>query len=1029
MPAPTRTRTSAQLRAQLTRTIRSGVVEGVSDDEASQPELPQPILERRALGTEGARFEVRDLLGAGASGQVYAVYDRDLRRTVAVKFMAGAEVPAPDRFADFLDEAQITAALQHPNIPPIHEVDVDARGRLFFMMKRIEGHSLGHELAEAAGGQRSLRIASTNAVVGIAIGAGNALAFAHHHGIAHQDVKPDNLMLGDFGEILLADWGSAVRVGTGRVQLYGTPLYMSPEQARLEPVDLRSDIYGLGATLFHALLLRPPMWAEDEEDFWRRKRAGLLDEPTPAERARVPAALLAIAMRAMQPRAQDRYHTVELMVDDLQRFQGGLAVRAHRETFSARLRRIVRRHGRAIAIGTTVAVVILGLLDVIYGERLKEVATWGHPVLVEDFATEAWRTRWKVQEGAFEVREGWLVSTASLGSRMSLQRQLSGDTAVEFEGEIMPGTAPCDLSLIWQHDPIWAADGSKAPDPVSGLFKLQVGAYNGSFTGILDTHEHILAFNGFRPQVGTRYHLRFEKVGARIAILVDGRELCHYIDPLPFTSGYIALYAWYRGKAFRDVRVYALGIPEKVPATAIGDALLQDRLYEQAAQQYRRVRDGHPGSAIAEEARYKEGLSLLRKGDAAAAAACWAPLAGTAHEELVEIERIDQLGGGGDQQALCAAIRSRYPRASPEGRAYIAMQWARHADALDETAVAASGELFQGLHDDLLASEVGTERAAANLLLRRERFDELLRLYPHQDVPVCEALECLGRYEQILARFPHMVSACEGALFNLGRSREMDASVYNADDLPSSIWDGMIAQGRVDEVLLRAPTYPPALLVAGRFDQALAAARDQATPLMAMTLSGRSAESADAGQQHSVEVLMATGQDQEAYDRYHDDRFVRMWPRHLLGLEAFKRGDLVRAWQLFATGERPLSMEHPMSAWLVPYRDYGFDLHHFLILPFLHELAGEDGAVMRACTDVARTLRWPWQQKPWHRAEWLLGRLTDAQFLAQPHRVFAMADLTLCKAIAAERMHDRQAAIAAWKTWLASSGSGARLTA
>ncbi len=1018
MPDQPRTRTSAQLRAQLTRTIRAGVEPVEAQFDSTPPELTRPSLERRASGLAAPRFEVRELLGAGASGQVYAVYDRDLRRTVAVKFMTGATVPAPDGFADFLDEAQITAALQHPNIPPIHEVDVDARGRLFFMMKRIEGHSLGQELADAASGRRSLRIASTNAVVGIAIGAGNALAFAHHHGIAHQDVKPDNLMLGDFGEILLADWGSAVRVGSGRVQIYGTPLYMSPEQARLEPVDPRSDIYGLGATLFHALLLRPPMWVEDEDEFWRRKRAGVLDPLTPAERARVPAALLAIAMRAMAARAGDRYQTVELMVDDLKRFQGGLAVTAHRESISARLRRIVRRHGRTIGLTASVGAVIMTLLGVIYGERLKEVATWGSPVLVEDFAGDAWRGRWKVQDGAFTTDGGWLVSTASLGSRLCLQRQLTGDTAVEFDAEIKAGTAPCDISLIWQHDPFFAPDGSVPRDPATGFFKLQVGAYNGTYTGILDGTEHILAFNAFRPQVGVRYHLRFEKVGARLAIIVDGRELCHYVDPLPFTSGYVGLYGWYRGKGFRDVRVYALGIPQKVPATAIGDALLQDRLYAQAAQQYRRVREGHPGSALGEEARYKEGLSLLRQGDAAGAEACWAPLAGTAHEELVAIQRIDQLGAAGGHAAMLDAIRALYPRASGEGRAFIAMQWARRADLLDPDGLERFGERYERLHDEVLAREPAADRAAANLLLRRNRFDELLLRYPQQDVPVVNALTCLGRYEEIITRFPHMIPWCEAALFEVGRSAEIDTAPFNGDDLPPPYWDGLIARGHLDEVRARAPRYVGGLLAAGRFDEAIANARIPEEAMMARILSGRATE-VPPDERHHLEVLMATEQDQLAYDLHHDDHAMRMWPRHLMGLEAFKRGDQARAWELFATGDRPVHMEHANQFWLSCFRDYGFDLHHYLVLPFLHELAGEEGALARCCAETAKDVRWAFQQKPWHRAGWMLGTLSDAQFLAQPHCVFAPADLVFCKAIRADLAHDRAEAVTAWKEWLA----------
>ncbi|MBA3935974.1 MAG: serine/threonine protein kinase [Planctomycetes bacterium] len=190
------------------------------------------------------RYEVGQRLGAGATGQVYAVLDRDLQRVIAIKVLAPEPSGADGKeAASFLNEARLTASLQHPNVTPIHEIDVDQQGRLYFSMKRVAGRSLGQEIADSTLAARSARLASPNAIVDIFIAIANALAFAHHAGIVHQDIKPDNIMLGAFGETLLVDWGSAVRLDSGEMRLYGTPLYMSPEQARREGSDQRSDIY------------------------------------------------------------------------------------------------------------------------------------------------------------------------------------------------------------------------------------------------------------------------------------------------------------------------------------------------------------------------------------------------------------------------------------------------------------------------------------------------------------------------------------------------------------------------------------------------------------------------------------------------------------------------------------------------------------------------------------------------------------------------------------------------------------------
>ncbi|MBA2481857.1 MAG: serine/threonine protein kinase [Planctomycetes bacterium] len=211
------------------------------------PELPGEALRHRlvrfgfpGIGPEGRRFAVEHLLGAGATGRVYAVLDRNLDRSIAAKMLNAQPRNADaESISHFIDEARITASLQHPNVLPVYELDVDERGSVFFTTRRIEGRSLGEELNLSTPANRSARIATFNDIVSLFIAVGHALAYAHHRGIIHQDIKPDNIMLGEFGEVLLVDWGSAARLDGSPVRLYGTPLYMRVHESRTGPARIR----------------------------------------------------------------------------------------------------------------------------------------------------------------------------------------------------------------------------------------------------------------------------------------------------------------------------------------------------------------------------------------------------------------------------------------------------------------------------------------------------------------------------------------------------------------------------------------------------------------------------------------------------------------------------------------------------------------------------------------------------------------------------------------------------------------------
>lgn len=226
----------------------------------------------------GTRYELESEIGRGGMGVVYAARDRELDRRVALKVLDLA----------FAGEAQLIARLEHPAVVPVYETGILPDGRAFYAMKLVGGARLDTYLAE---------LPSLAKRLGVIRRIGEALAFAHARGVIHRDLKPQNVMVGDFGEVYAMDWGVEA--------VAGTPGFRAPD-ARL---DQQSDIYSLGALLAFVL-------------------------PTPA-----PPALRAIASKAMSTDPTARYPDAPALLADIERFQDGLAVEAWSEPWWHRLRR------------------------------------------------------------------------------------------------------------------------------------------------------------------------------------------------------------------------------------------------------------------------------------------------------------------------------------------------------------------------------------------------------------------------------------------------------------------------------------------------------------------------------------------------------------------------------------------------------------------------------------------------------------------------------------------------------------------
>ncbi|MFK8002610.1 MAG: serine/threonine-protein kinase [Polyangiales bacterium] len=229
----------------------------------------------RLEAREVPRYQATQVLGRGGMGEVLLAKDDDIGRTVAVKRTL---TNSPELLARFADEIRFMGQLEHPNIAGVYDVDVDSEGRLFFTMRYVAGEALSDIIARLA--QRDPATLARYPLarrIDIFIDIMSALAHAHEAGVMHRDVKPDNVMVGANGDVVLTDWGiardleaefeetadvatasddrsRAANTGVGGV--IGTPLYMSPEQAAGQPVDARADIYSAFALLFELLTLR-----------------------------------------------------------------------------------------------------------------------------------------------------------------------------------------------------------------------------------------------------------------------------------------------------------------------------------------------------------------------------------------------------------------------------------------------------------------------------------------------------------------------------------------------------------------------------------------------------------------------------------------------------------------------------------------------------------------------------------------------------------------------------------------------------
>jgi len=299
------------------------------------------------------KYVISGEVGRGGMGVILNAVDTDIRREVAMKVITGRRGESRDYLERFVGEAQVQGQLEHPNICPVHELGVDRDGRVYFTMKIVKGSSLAEMIKQAreSGGTADSR-RLTNAL-NIFLKICDGMAFAHSRGVIHRDLKPDNIMVGDFGEVYVMDWGLAKIIGreddrmdglvitdrseedgemktmTGSV--VGTPSYMPPEQSKgiVEEMDERSDIYSLGGLLYELLSLERPFTGKTP---WEILEKVTGEPPVPpstqAPEQNISPELDTVVLKCLEKDKEDRYGSIQELKHDVELFLSGRPIEA-----------------------------------------------------------------------------------------------------------------------------------------------------------------------------------------------------------------------------------------------------------------------------------------------------------------------------------------------------------------------------------------------------------------------------------------------------------------------------------------------------------------------------------------------------------------------------------------------------------------------------------------------------------------------------------------------------------------------------
>lgn len=566
-------------------------------------------------------YDILSVLGEGGMGTVYLAHDPVLDRDVALKVLRPDVFSA--EFAERLsEEAIVTGRLAHPGIVPVHQLGYDKTWGPWYTMKLVQGRPLSDILEGLRERKpREEEAWPLTALLGAFARVCEAIAFSHFNDVVHRDLKPGNIMLGEFGEVLVLDWGLARTLGEKRKRgetkqivapaeggltrdgiIVGTPGYMSPEQAAGMGtlVGPPSDVYSLGTILYEILTLQPPVDTSDPDE---ALRATLKGEITPVHKRGpgrfAPRALCQIVEHAMDADPARRYPTARELARAVDEFLAG---------------RVPWR-------------------DVSEGKGAEA---------------------WDQVSGRWSRKGRDLVCAGGQSARVVAVPRVTGDIRLEF-------TLSADVDRSTWEASVWLA--------IRGGFSLegyQIRLAAGP-EGRVELIRHGVAAVrrlDIRLAARTRYRILVLREGDRISLTINGVRALEYRDLFPLRGDRVGLSCDDEGASFRDVKLEGRGAPLQLTFLALPDKLYQLGKISEAREMYREMGETHPDREEGLLAHYKAALCSIELGERLEALEALRKLDGTPLEAVIPLGQARlELKAGNTYDAVVALQEGcqRYP--------------------------------------------------------------------------------------------------------------------------------------------------------------------------------------------------------------------------------------------------------------------------------------------------------------------------------------------------------------------------------
>lgn len=902
--------------------------------------------------------------------------DRLLDRPVSLRCV-------PTATADELQaEARFFARIQHPGLPCVYDFVRDDSGAALVMPPMV-GLTLSAAVAARASGQSIAAIADPTACTLSFIAICDALRAAHLRGVVHGDLASDVIIIGDDGQIVIEGWSRAM-------QAVQRPLTMRfcahvPVPVELAADDLHHDIRSLGACFFTALAGEAPPLDAD----------GQLATSGAALDARLPRPLLAIIRKAMVSSAAEGYASVAALRDDLIRFLAGQQPQSE-PTAAGLWSRL-----RAAGVVLLVILVVAGAVVALNWRSVSTYATWGKPLVDEDFTNEAWKSRWG-SRGRWEQRDGRMVSKSDYDCALLFKQRLSPPVAIEYTGRFNSDVRPGDLSVWWCEDDPFALRPDDNVDNARAWW-VQAGAYDNSWCTIWQTPARLRSqVNALQLKPDRDIRFRVEIESDRLRMWIDGELVLEHHELVPIGAGTLGLYTWDQGKQFDNVRIWQQAVPELVSPLSIGDEALRAGRFGDAASAYARVADSHRDRPLGIEALYFQGLALHRQGSRALARKTWQGMPDGLLRQRADCLGLDDLVDEGDMRNAIDRFTTWW-RERPQVRDILRQRWQVCGQSMRHVRPMRSADMMEWikLRDATFADDRASRWLVAEMLNMMGGWDETARRFPDEYRALAKALNALGRNEEIIASA--WAVPLERVAARMGQG-DVDGLLASKDLERGARAELLCKAGRADEA---AKLYPyPAALYLGGVDDLLARNALGGRANNALMALGRYAEAAGDGVPGSPQsgkhtgALLLLGRLDAAEKLGVDTRVHRLIAHLLAG-----RIDEARALREGLTFGRNRTCYAP---W------FGQGPGVAMI-----DAALGDANALRKALEQGSTITSGWGGRCGLVCAAALDPAKEAALSAMQWRTEAGAWLLIAQALRAELAGDRAAALASWQAYAA----------